>query len=448
MRMTRRDVMSHAASLGVAAAMRPAWAQPPAKTQDRVFICNEDSNTLSVIDPERNQVAATVNLTSFDEDPRPPFRYVTGGVIPTHVAMVRKPLYHGAIDIHGAAPSPDDTLIATTGRGTSNVYLIETASLKVIGNTANPQAGPSTNPERVSSGIMVGREPHEPTFSRNGKELWVTVRGEDRIAIIDVEQARRGTGGSSPLRQYLGTINGPAQVWFSKDGQLAFIVSQKASRLDLFETNFGADGHSRPRRIKTMDLKAQDPRAFTPFLKTSPDGQEAWLSHKIADAVSAWSVNRDTKVLDTVMLGENARPNHVEFVENNRGKAVYVSFARVDDGGPGNAASSRLAIIDRSVAPGSRKVVGHVFSHGREAHGLWSNPEGTRLYVAHEQDELPNAPNAGQTVCSVFDVADPLAPKHITQIALGELALPSGKLRNKKSINLVYVRPGTTGQTG
>jgi hypothetical protein len=32
--------------------------------------------------------------------------------------------------------------------------------------------------------------------------------------------------------------------------------------------------------------------------------------------------------------------------------------------------------------------------------------------------------------------------------SLGELTLPSGKLRNKKSINLVYVRPGTTSQAG
>jgi YVTN family beta-propeller protein len=273
MRISRRDVIASAASLGIAATARPALAQQPAKGKDRVFICNEDSNTLSVIDPERDQITATVNLTSFDEDPRPPFRYITGGVIPTHVAMVRKPLYHGAIDIHGAAPSPDDTLIATTGRGTSNVYLIETATLKVIGNTPNPQAGPTTNSERLSSGIIIGREPHEPTFSRNGRELWVTVRGENRIAIIDVEQARQAetAESGSRVRRYLGTINGPAQVWFSKDGQLAFVVSQKSSQMDVLETNF-AGGQSNPKRLRTIDLKAQDPRAFTPFLKTSPEG--------------------------------------------------------------------------------------------------------------------------------------------------------------------------------
>jgi DNA-binding beta-propeller fold protein YncE len=49
-----------------------------------VILCNEDSNTLSVIDPVTNTVAGTVNLTSFDADPRPPFRFVTGGVVPTH----------------------------------------------------------------------------------------------------------------------------------------------------------------------------------------------------------------------------------------------------------------------------------------------------------------------------------------------------------------------------
>jgi hypothetical protein len=242
--------------------------------------------------------------------------------------------------------------------------------------------------------------------------------------------------------------NSPAQVWFSKDGNLAFIVSQKVSSLDVVATNFDAEGRIRPQRLVTVDIKAQDARAFTPFLKTSPDGSEVWLSHKLADAVSVWTAADAPRALDTIDLGQNARPNHVEFVENTKDKFVYVSLARVDDGGPGGAASSRIAIIDRSGSPGSRKVASLFYSHGREAHGLWTNPEGTRLYIAHEQDELPNTQNAGQTVCSAFDVSDPANPQFVTQIALGDLSLPSGKLRNKKSINLVYVRPGTRGQAG
>jgi DNA-binding beta-propeller fold protein YncE len=353
--------------------------------------------------------------------------------------MIHKPLYHGCIDAHGCVPSPDSRMLATAGRGSSNVYFIDAVNRRVLGNTTNPFAGPTTNPERLTSGMLVGREPHEPTFTRDGRELWVALRGEDRIAIFDIE--RGGT-----LR-FLDTVNGPAQVWFSADSRFAFVASQKVPRLDVFTVNRDSGGRSQPQRSTTLDLSGDDKPGFTPFLKTTPDGRELWLSHKLADAVSARSIDEPFARLDLVPLGEMARPNHVEFVQNARGRVVYVSLARVDDNGPGGVASSQIAIVDRAGAAGSRKVVGTFFSRGREAHGLWTNPAQTLLYVSHEQDELPGTPNAGQTVASAFDVTSPLAPVFIAQIPLGFLRLPSGELRNKKSINLVYVRPGARSQS-
>jgi hypothetical protein len=195
------------------------------------------------------------------------------------------------------------------------------------------------------------------------------------------------------------------------------------------------------------DISAQDPVGFTPFLKLSPDGTEMWLSHKLADRVSALDTRGPGRSIDVVSLGPQARPNHVEFVENARGRVVYVSLARIDDGGPGGVASSKIAIIDRAAPAGRRQVVGTFFTRGREAHGIWTNPSHTLLYVAHEQDELPGTPAAGQTVASAFDVSNPLAPAFLAQIPLGSLGLPSGQLRNKKSINLVYVRPGGRSQS-
>lgn len=454
----RRDFLKLAGTVPLAAGPSWAAAQAPAArapvpgidAADRVFITNEDSNTIAVIDPARNAVESTINLTSFDEDPRPPFRYVTAGVAPTHAAMIHKPLYHGCIDAHGAVPSPDGRLLATSGRGSSNIYLIDAAQRRVIGNTPNPAAGPTTNPEHISTGILVGREPHEPTFTRDGRELWVTVRGEDRIAILDVEQALRqlrGDTGARAIRAFVGTLPGPAQVWFNREGTQAFVASQKVSRVDVFELRRGDYGHTAPQRLTTLDIGGQDKPGFTPFLKTSPDGTEVWFSHKLADGVSCRATRGGFALLDTVPLGASARPNHVEFVSNARGNVLYASLARVDDSGPGGVASSQVAIVDRSARPGTRKLVGTFFTHGREAHGLWTNPENTLLYVAHEQDELPGTPNGGQTVCSAFDVRDPFRPAFIAQIPLGELALPSGRLRNKKSINLVYVRVGARGQT-
>lgn len=453
--MNRREFLQTAAAGGVGTVLGIGEAQgqtgkpPSIQPEDRVFICNEDSNTISVIDPQRNAVDTTINLTSFDEDPRPPFRFVTAGVTPAHAAMIHKPLYHGCIDAHGAVPSPDGRMLATSGRGSSNIYLIDAVKKRVIGNAANPFASETTNPERISSGLLLGREPHEPTFTRNGKELWVTLRGEDRIAILDVERAMRQAGGTDAgaILRFVSTINGPAQVWFNADGSIAFVASQKVPKVDVLRVNADGDGHSRPERITTLDVAAQDKPAFTPFLKTSPDGAEVWFSHKLADAVSCRTTAQPFDALSLVPLGNMARPNHVEFVENSKGRVVYASLARVDDGGPGGAASSQIAIIDRSAPAAQRKVAGTFFSHGREAHGVWTNPANDLLYIAHEQDELPGTANAGQTVCTAFDVSDPFNPKFLAQIPLGTLKLPSGELRNKKSINLVYVRPGYKGQT-
>jgi YVTN family beta-propeller protein len=455
MDLTRRAMLK-AAAIGAAVLSAPGrrvWAQASGsgaiESGDRVFIANEDSNTISVIDPQTNTVDTTINLTSFDEDPRPPFRFVTGGVMPTHAGMIHKPLYHGAIDIHGVVPSPDGRLLATAGRGTSNLYLIDTVAKKVIGNGPNPQAGPTTAAERLTSGILVGREPHEPTFTRNGKEIWVAVRGEDRLAILDVEAAIKASTGpaANAVRMVVPTINGPAQVWFSADGTMAFVASQKVSKVDVFEVRPDGQGYSSPSHRQTLDISSVDKPGFTPFLKTSPDGAEVWMSHKLADSVSALEARNPQRMTDAVSLGNLARPNHLEFVQNPKGKAIYFSLARVDDGGPGGVASSQIAVIDHAAAPGARKVVKTFFSRGRESHGLWTNPTGTLLYVAHEQDELPNTPNAGQTVCSAFDVSDPFEPKFLAQIPLGSLTLPSGELRNKKSINLVYVRPGAKSQS-
>ena len=452
------DTRRHLLKAAIATAAISAWPLTNAQggtavngidPRDRVFITNEDSNTLVVIDPRTNTVETTINLTSFDEDARPPFRYVTAGVATPHAAMIHKPLYHGCIDAHGAVPSPDGKLLATSGRGSSNIYLIDAVEKRVIGNTPNPAAGPTTSKDRLSSGILLGREPHEPSFTRNGKELWVTLRGEGRIAILDVARAVRQLQGSetSAVLQYLPTLDGPSQVWFNREGTVVFVASQKVSRLDIFKVNPDADGHSHPTRITTLDISAQDKPAFTPFMKTTPDGTEVWFSHKLADAVSCRSTHGSFDLMDYVSLGAGARPNHVEFVSNAKGNVVYASMARIDDGGPGGVASSQIAIIDRTAGSKQRKMVGSFFTHGREAHGLWTNPENTLLYVAHEQDELPGSPNAGQTICSAFDVSDPFKPTFIAQIPLGNLALPSGPLRNKKSINLVYVRPGTKGQT-
>lgn len=426
---SRRHFITRSAATALAAALpldRTATAEslPATAFQDMVLICNRDSNTLSVIDPGTNAIWDTINLTSFDEDPREPFRLAAGGMHAT-------PLYHGAIGLHGASPSPDNRFLACTGLGSSNLYLIELESLRVVGCCPNPQAGERTNPLRLSSGILVGREPHGPAFSRNGREIWVCLRGEDRIAIVDTAAALRECNGvpAGAVRSYMNSLNGPAQVGFSRDGRLAFVTSHKVPAFEVVETCTGADGASRPQRRTLVNVQDHDPHGFTASQKLSPDGQELWLAHALADGLSVWSATLEPGLFDAIPLSLNARPNQVEFVDNAGGQVAYVSQAGVEGSSAGAAPSSRIAIIDRTAPVGQRAVTGTFPSHGREARGLWANPENTLLYVAHSQ-----------AACSVFDVQDPYRPRFVTRIPLGDLPLPSGRLQNQGSAELVYVR--------
>jgi DNA-binding beta-propeller fold protein YncE len=447
---TRREFLKAIGAAAAAAAL-PSAARgaeapgvPSAGASDRVFVAAEDSNTLVVVDPARNAVETTINLTSFDEDPRAPFRLAPGGAVPAGAAMVQRPLYHGCIGLHGAVPSPDGWMLAACGRGSGNLYLVDTGRRAVMGNGTNPQAGPATNPERLSPGIALGRDPGVPAFTRSGREIWVALRGEDRIAVVDVERALRQVGGTEAgaVVAFVPTGNGPARTWFGPDGTLAFVASQKASRVDVLRVDPAGVGRTAPRRLTTLDVSPQDPMGFTSCVRGTPDGREAWFVHELADAVSARQSAEPFGLVAAIALGDGARPSQIELVENAKGKAAYVTQGRVDDGGPGGVASSRVAVVDLSAPPGQRKLSGTFFSRGREARGVWVDPSGTRLYVAHAQDELPGTPGAGQPVVSAFDVSEPLAPRFVAQIPLGALALPSGELRNQRGGALAYVRPG------
>jgi hypothetical protein len=200
---------------------------------------------------------------------------------------------------------------------------------------------------------------------------------------------------------------------------------------EVVETCIGADGASRPQRRTLVNLQEHDPHGFTAGQKLSPDGQELWLVHKLADGLSVWSTTLEPGLVDAIPLSLDARPNQVEFVDNAGGQVAYISQAQVGETSADAGPSSRIAIVDRTAPQGQRVVTGTFPSHGREARGLWTNPDSTLLYVAH-----------GQAECSVFDVQDPYRPAFVTRIPLGDLQLPSGRLPNRGSAELVYVRPG------
>src|SRR2546421_11392198 len=120
----------------------------PVSARDRVYAGEQFSNTVSVIDPAANRLLGVIRLG----DPQP---------------ANLSPLYRGQLLVHGLGFSPDRRTLVVISIGSNSATFIDTAT------------------NAVKHVTYVGRSPHEAFFTPDGKEVWVTVRGEDYVAVLD-----------------------------------------------------------------------------------------------------------------------------------------------------------------------------------------------------------------------------------------------------------------------
>ena len=150
------------AALGLAAAPTTLAGQAPGPAsapdvpvshRDRVYAAEQFSNTVSVTDPADNALLGVIRLG----EPQP---------------ANFSPLYRGQVLVHGLGFSPDHRTLAIVSIGCNSVTFIDTAT------------------NAVKHVTYVGRSPHEAFFTPDGKEVWVTVRGEDYVAVLDGDDLR------------------------------------------------------------------------------------------------------------------------------------------------------------------------------------------------------------------------------------------------------------------
>src|SRR5215510_3915639 len=125
-----------------------ADADTPISHRDRVYAAEQFSNTVSVTDPVDNKLLGLIRLG----DPAP------GNL---------SPLYRGQLLVHGMGYSPDHRTLAVVSIGSNSVTFIDTAT------------------NAIKHVAYVGRSPHEAFFTPDGKEVWVTIRGENYVAVLD-----------------------------------------------------------------------------------------------------------------------------------------------------------------------------------------------------------------------------------------------------------------------
>jgi YVTN family beta-propeller protein len=251
--------------------------------------------------------------------------------------MNLSPLYKGQVLVHGLGFSPDRKTLAVVSIASNSVTFIDTASNKVKHTT------------------YVGRSPHEAFFTQDGSEVWVTVRGEDYVAVLDgktyLEKAR------------IKVPNGPGMTIFSPDGTYGYVCSSFTPEIVVIST-------------KTREIvgRVKQVSPFCPNIAASPDGEQVWLTLKDVGKTMVMAAKPPFQVLRIIDTGPIT--NHVNFVNTSRGQFAYVTI-----GGLNQVKVFRTADFEQVAT----------IPVGDLPHGIWPSGDGTRVYVGIENGDTISA---------------------------------------------------------
>src|ERR1700744_4578730 len=308
------SILSLAASSPAFAGQAPGAASDPdipVSHRDRVYTAEQFSNTVSVTDPVGNQLVGVIRLG----EPQP---------------ANFTPLYKGQELVHGMGVSFDHKTLAVVSIGSNSVTFIDTATNEIKHTT------------------YLGRAPHEAFFTPDGSEVWVTVRGEDYISVID--------GKTFEEKSRIKVPAGPGMTIFSPDGKCGYVCSSFNPETVVITV---AD-HQIVGRVK------QD-SPFCPNIAATPDGKQVWLTGKDVGRTMVFDAQPPFSVLKSIDTGPIT--NHVNFVHNANGTFAYVTI-----GGLNEVKVFRTDDFSQVAA----------IPVGKLPHGIWPSGDGSRVYVGLE----------------------------------------------------------------
>ena len=304
--------------------MRCAWAgQVPAAAtdsdipishRDRVYSAEQFSNTVSVTDPVDNKLLGAIRL---------------GQPLPASFS----PLYTGQLLVHGLGFSPDHRTLAVVAIGSNAVNFIDTAT------------------NAVKHVTYVGRSPHEPFFTMDGKEVWVTVRGENYVSVLD--------GTSYEEKTRIIVPNGPGMTIFSPDGKYGYVCSSFTPETVIITVT--------DHKIVGKVVQASP---FCPNIAATPDSSQVWFTLKDTGKTQVFDAQAPFSVLKTLDTGPIT--NHVNIVRNANGMFAYVTVGGLNE-------------VQVYRTDNFAKVA--TIAVGNLPHGIWPSGDGTRVYVGLENED-------------------------------------------------------------
>lgn len=242
-------------------------------SHDRVYLSDQSSNTVSVVNPATNELLGVIRLGQAD-------------------AGTLSPLYTGQLLVHGMGFSPDHRSLVVVSVGSNSIIFIDTATNKVKHVT------------------YVGRAPHEAFFTPDNKEVWATVRGENYISIIDASTYREARRTFVPY--------GPGMTIFSPDNHYGYVCSSFTPETVVIDRNT----HEIIGRVK-------QPSPFCPNIAATPDGTQVWETLKDTGRVLVFNAKPPFNTITVLNTGPIT--NHVNIVRNSKGQFAYVTIGGLNE---------------------------------------------------------------------------------------------------------------------
>jgi YVTN family beta-propeller protein len=298
---------------------------PAPSSAYRVYVTNETSGDLSIIDPGTHDVVATVKLGK-----RPRGIHASPDRQTIYVALSGSPLAPPGVDESTLAP-PDKS---ADGIGVFDVQ--QNKLIKVIPGGSDPEEFDLskdgmflyTSNEDVSAAsivdiaagkvlvtLSVGEEPEGVTTSPDGKFVYVTSENDGTVAVID-------TATRKVIKTF--TVGGrPRDVAFTPDGAKAYVTQENGGTV----TIVGAKNHQPTGTIQLGPAGVIRPMAVI----LSPDASRAYVSTGRAKKVFAIETATD-HVTASFEVGE--RPWGIGVSPD--GKTLYTA----------NGPSNDVSVID------------------------------------------------------------------------------------------------------
>uniref|UniRef100_A0A383VB41 SMP-30/Gluconolactonase/LRE-like region domain-containing protein n=1 Tax=Tetradesmus obliquus TaxID=3088 RepID=A0A383VB41_TETOB len=207
-------------------------------------------------------------------------------------------------------------------------------------------------------------------WTTNGREVWVAVRGEDYLQVLD--------GATYKPTRRIQVPNGPGMTIISSDGKYAYVCSTFTPETVVIDTA----SYEVVKRIKQAST-------FCPNIAATPDGSQVWFTLKDSGKVQVFSAQPPFNSIAVLETG--AITNHVNFALTPKGQFAYVTIGGL----------RQVKVFTTGPQP---KLVATIDT-GDNPHGLWPSGDGSRMYVGLQ---LSNAvaviDTASNRVLSTVDV--------------------------------------------